>query len=169
MCSFNYGELNTAGNGSFVQLMSTTDLDVALPDFRASRGHALASLPYELSPSEFLKYYTSDSSTYANSDSDSDSDSNVVGAIDATSSPSPSSSSSDDSLYSLVKQYGPVVIGLLAGNILIGVILCIIGVLTCMKTIVRSGARSKTLPSTYTPVRFKENEATEDNGYRYQD
>ena len=152
--------------------MSSTDLNAALPDFLASRANTLSSLPNELSPSDFLKYYRGSSSsntTSSGSSSSSDSSADVVGAIDASSTPSSSSSSTDDKLYSLVKQYGPIVIGLLAGNILIGVLLCIIGLFTCMKTVMKSGARSRSLPSTYTPVRFKEAEAAEESGYRYQD
>ncbi|KAF7793489.1 hypothetical protein EIP86_004601 [Pleurotus ostreatoroseus] len=165
--SFNYGEIDVSESGSYIQLMSTTDLNVALPDFLASRANTLSSLPAELAPSDFLKWYRgSSSSSMSNSISDSSDD--VAGATDGSSTPSSSPTSTDDKLYSLAKQYGPVVIGLLAGNMLIGVLLCIIGLFTCMRRAVNHGAGSRSLPSTYAPVRFKEAEAAE-SGYRYQD
>ncbi|KAJ3552575.1 hypothetical protein NM688_g4082 [Phlebia brevispora] len=168
--SFNYGEISVSGNQSYVQLLPTTDLDEALPDFLASRANVLSSMPPELSPSTFLYYAIQTMSSSNDEDI-------VSGAIDAasasSSTPTPSSSSiptpssspssSDDKLYSLVTKYGPVVVGLLAGNVIIGIVLCLIGLFTCVKTVVKSGARTRNVASTYAPVRFKEAEAAEEN------
>ncbi|KAF7796361.1 hypothetical protein EIP86_007538 [Pleurotus ostreatoroseus] len=52
--SFNYNGLTTSGDGSFIQMLPTTNLDAALPDFQSSRSKTLAGMPPELSPSDFV-------------------------------------------------------------------------------------------------------------------
>ena len=166
-CRFDYGDTDSSGNQSFVQLISTTDLDEAWPDFKASRAKALAAVPQTIDPATLVQLANSDS------DNSTSTDDNISGA-DSTSSPvstptAAPSENSDDKLYSLVEKYGPVVIGLLAGNILIGVLLCIIGLTACMRGVVKGGAKTRNIGSSYAPVRFKEAEAHGDRESEYHD
>ena len=76
------------------------------------------------------------------------------------------SADEDSQLVSLVKRYGPAVIGLLAGNILIGVILAAIGVAACLR---RQGAKSRNISPSYAPIRFKEANTSSGVDVTYQD
>lgn len=163
-------------------MLPTTDPNEAWPDFVASRQAALAALPPTVDPATILQILngapynatdngnsttTTSTNTNANSNTNaysnpkkpttSNEDFSAVGAVEE-STPSPSSDS-NDKLTSLVEKYGPVIIGLLAGNLIIGLVLCIIGVATCLRSVVKSGAKSRSINPTYTPVRFKEAEA----------
>ena len=171
--SFDYGDTDSTGEQSFVQLLSTTNLNEALPEFIEARNLALASLPPQLPPLELARVINGTRVSSDGSAGDSgDLAENSVGGD--TSAPSASGGVSDPTtssgqLYSLVEKYGPVVIGLLAGNTLIGVVLCVISLFVCMKRAGRSRARTRTLESTYVPVRFKEADAAEESGVRYND
>ncbi|KAI0084523.1 aspartic peptidase domain-containing protein [Irpex rosettiformis] len=107
------------------------------------------------------------SSKSSNNDDDGSSEhliTNTTGAKSALAdSSSPSSSDSSSQLLSLVKQYGPVIIGLLAGNILIGIILVAVGLASCLR---KQGGKTRSVGATYAPVRFKEVESTGEDGYR---
>lgn len=140
--SFDYGETDSSGNSSYVQLVPTTDAEFAWYDFSVSRAKALKQLPPTMDPAALVKLA-----------SQSDDGSAASGAVEST----PGSGSSDQ-LYGLVDKYGPVIIGLLAGNILVGVLLCIIGLAACLRGHVRAGA-TRSVNSSYAPVRVKEAEA----------
>ena len=77
-------------------------------------------------------------------------------------------SDGDDShLTSLVKKYGVVALALLVTNLIIGLVLCIIGVIICLR---RKREIRRTNNPTYAPVRFKEPESEGgDEGVRYED
>ena len=66
-------------------------------------------------------------------------------------------------LVSLVGKYGPAVVGLVAGNVFVGVILAAIGIATCLR---RQGAKSRNISPMYAPVRFKEAESGIDPTYQ---
>ena len=142
-----------------MQMLSTTNLDDAYVDFNISRSKALSTLPPTLDPQTLI-----DLSNAETSNNDTDSATKVSGAVEASSSPSASSDMSSQ-LYNLVDKYGPIIIGLLAGNVLIGVLLCIIGLTVCLRGHVRSGAKTRNIGSSYAPVRFKEAEAYEAREY----
>ena len=154
---FDYGD---DGSSPFVQLLSTTDLNEAYTDFNASRSAALANLPPTISPADLVRIANSQSTDDTTDDSAA-SPTKVSGAAEAAT----PSSSSDSSLYNLVDKYGPVIIGLLAGNLLIGILLVIIGLAACLRGHVRAGAQSRNIGSSYAPVRFKEAEAYEAREY----
>lgn len=59
------------------------------------------------------------------------------------------------SVVSLLDKYGPVVIGLLAGNMVVMLILCIIALVACTRGAIRSGAKTRSAP-TYVPVAFRD-------------
>ena len=157
-------------------MLSTTDLNEALPEFKEARNQALANLPPQLPPSELARLIngTRDSSDGSVSDSSDLSDNSVSGGPNDASIPSASGgvsdpTTSDSQLYALVQKYGPVIIGLLAGNVIIGVVLCVIGLFVCIKSTVKSGVRTRSLAPTYVPVRFKEAEVAEEGGVHYRD
>ncbi|THG99797.1 hypothetical protein EW026_g2607 [Hermanssonia centrifuga] len=157
--SFDYGDTDSTGVNSFVQLISTTNQGEALTDFAATRAQVLKSLPPTIDPATFLDIYTGGDGSPAVGDVAS----GALDASDSTPSAVPAGSdSSSDRLNSLVEKYGPIIIGLLAGNALIGVLLCIIALTVCLRGVVKSGARSRNINPTYAPVRFKEAEAAED-------
>ena len=145
-----------------MQLLSTTNLLDAYNDFNISRTKTLASLPPTIDPQTLINL--SNAQTSDNDTDTTDSATKVSGAVEASSSPS-SSSDMSSQLYNLVDKYGPVIIGLLAGNVLIGVLLCIIGLTVCLRGHVRAGATTRNIGSSYAPVRFKEAEAFEAREY----
>lgn len=171
---FDFGDGDSSGNSSFMQMLPTTSPSEAYADFVASRAKTLASLPQEIDPNTLVGILeggdgsSSTNSTGSNSKvnpntkkpSTTNSDFGAMGAVEE-STPT-ASSDSTDKLTSLVEKYGPVIIGLLAGNLLIGAILCVIGVMTCLRAVVKSGAKSRSINPSYAPVRFKEAEALED-------
>ncbi|KAI0084524.1 aspartic peptidase domain-containing protein [Irpex rosettiformis] len=141
--SFNFGnwtQATTPNDGSFAQLMPLTNQLDAWADFLATRATNLKSLPRAPSMAEFQELIAQDDD-FSNSSNPSSTDdkssesehltSNKTGAKSALAD-SPSSSS-DSQILSLVKQYGPAIVGLLAGNILIGIILVAVGVVTCLR------------------------------------
>lgn len=60
-----------------------------------------------------------------------------------------------DNTDTLSNIFGPVVIGLLSGNLLVGIVLCGIGLSVCVRKGASSGVSRRTAP-TYAPVRVKE-------------
>lgn len=90
------------------------------------------------------------------------------GALEALEAQLPAAStsqSSDSKLTSLVEKYGPVVLGLLAGNVLIGLLLCILGLMTCLRVVVKSGVKIRSISPSYAPVRAKEEGSGADEKY----
>ena len=129
-----------------MQLLSTTDPDEAWTDFYQSRTEALRSLPPALDLQAAI------SSTSLTSGTNPSGSAAIEGHLS-------SSSSSDSQLTSLVEKYGPIIIGLLAGNVVIGAILCVVGLAICMRSVVKGGARAGNVRSSYAPVQVKEEEA----------
>lgn len=129
----------------FVQLLSTTQRDASWTEFQQARALALKSLPTALDPAELLKI----ASGAAADDTSGNAQVKTTGGIS-------SGDESDSDLTSLVKKYGPLVVGLLAGNLLVGILLFFIGLAVCVKGVVRGGAKTKSIGSSYTPVSFKD-------------
>ena len=156
---FDYGD---DGSQPFVQLLSTTDLNEALPDFNKSRGATLAALPPTIAPIDLVNIANNQST-----DGSAAAPTRLSGAAEASPTSSSSTSGGDASaqLYSLVDKYGPVVLGLLAGNLLVGILLLIVALAACVRGRVRSGATTRNIGPSYAPVRFKESEAYEAREY----
>lgn len=157
--SFDYGDTDSSGAQAFVQLVATTDLDAAWPDFAAARAQALAALPPAIDPATLIDIVNGGTG----------SGDSVAGAGALPSSTTmvakptavAAAAAGDDAgskLYDLVDHYGPIVIGLLAGNILVGVLLCAIALAACLRGVVSGGGRTRTVSSTYAPVRVKDAE-----------
>lgn len=157
---YNFGQLPTRisnATGAYVQMLPTTDRDAAWTDFLASRQEVLAHHPHVIDPIVMQQLFPADfptdlptntSDVPSASPSAGGGSSAVAGALsDAHASAAGAASSGPSSdggaVASLLGKYGPVVIGLLAGNILVMLILCIIALAACMRGVVRSGATTR--------------------------
>ncbi|PSS35535.1 hypothetical protein PHLCEN_2v1498 [Hermanssonia centrifuga] len=169
--SFDFGDAGTTNN-SFIQLLPTTDPSAAWTEFVLARAETLAGLPPIADPPvlELLIEYETNSTSSNNSTSTGDAGDptdSLSGAIQnddiTNSTPSSNYQTTDSDAVNLLDKYGPVVVGLLAGNILISLLLLIVGLVACTRGWMRKGARSA--PS-YVPVRLKEAAMAEDMDYR---
>lgn len=168
--SFNYGAdpgRTQNGTGSYIQLLSTTQEDAAWVDFERSRIETLMALEFIVDPlvlqqfpgaldglakqlqAEGLAPPPANSSSGGTSTDNAGAQGRVLGAVE-------SSSAGSSSVASLLHKYGPVVIGLLATNVFVMLLLCTIALVACTRGVVRKGARTRSLPATYAPVSFKE-------------
>ena len=186
--SFNFGnwtQATTPNDGSFIQLLPLTNQSEAWTDFLTTRAINLKSLPRAPSITELQSILSSDDSSNTddssttssassssatstdsnnNNDSKSKSDERPIANSGAAKSALADGTSPDSNsqLVSLVEKYGPVIIGLLAGNILIGVVLVAVGIATCMR---KQGGKSRNISPSYAPVRFKEADSGADSTY----
>ncbi|KAA1467341.1 acid protease [Dentipellis sp. KUC8613] len=152
---FDYGNVTSAGDvieDPYINILPLTNAKDALGDFNRSRQNALSQLPPEQSLADSRKQFggnSTSSSSSSSSKDDKDTDS-IVGAV---------TSDSDDSDWSTlldrIDHWGPVVVGLLAGNVVIGIILCFIGLAVCIRRGRTTGA-TRTVNPSYTPVQFRE-------------
>lgn len=147
--SFDYGDYDPVSKKDsqpFAQLLSTTQQDASWTEFQSARTKTLAALPPIIDPAQLIKLATGASTD----NSTANAQIRTSGAI------SGDDGSSDSDLTSLVKRYGPLVVGLLAGNLLVGILLFFIGLVVCVKGVVRGGAKTRTMGSAYTSVSFKD-------------
>ena len=168
---YNFGDnlaRNENGTGSYMQLLSVTDQDRAWNDFHLTRIAALKQLPPIVDPvvlQKVPKVLDSITQTLGISEPTDKSASNdktpeagAAGAVAAVSSPSASptatSVSTHDAVVSLLDKYGPVVIGLLAGSILVMLLLCILALAMCIRR-----PKTRSVSSSYAPVRYKDKAA----------
>ena len=155
--SFDYGDYDptTKKDGQpFAQLLSITKQDTAWAEFQSARATALKSLPPLIDPKTLLNIDSSSIATDTQTndtktDDGSGAQVRVSGAVSDT-------DGSDSDLTSLVKKYGPVVIGLLAGNLIVGLLLLFVGLAVCVKGVIKGGAKTRTMGSAYVPVSFKD-------------
>ncbi|TFY76163.1 hypothetical protein EWM64_g7849 [Hericium alpestre] len=139
----------------YVQLLKVTDQDKAWTEFFSVRKQTLQKFPPEPSLDKVRQYLGANAS--ASSDS-SQNDAKVQG--DAVSGAAASDDSDSTSkLLDQMDKYSPIVIGLLAGNLLIGVLLCAIALAACMRRGTSTSTRS--VNPTYAPVRFKDGEESQ--------
>lgn len=162
---FDYGDF-TGEEGdqvanAYAQVLALTDPSDALADFKTSRSAALAQSPPEATLEEIKGWVqedneptTTSTSSKASSTSKSSSTSNDKAVQNAVTSGDDSDSAS---VTDKLNTYGPAIVGLLAGNLLVGIVLCAIGISVCIRRGASVGpARNAPI---YAPVRFKE-----DNG-----
>ena len=118
-------------------MISTTDVSTMWSDFQTQRAKTLSTLPPTIDPSSIPKQSSSSSSSSSSTGS-------VLGALD-----SDSDSSSGSAADSWVKKYGTVALGLLAANLIVGIVLICVTLTLCVRGMKgKSGAR-------YAPVRFR--------------
>ena len=113
-----------------MQLLSTTNATTAIADALKSRQSTLSHMGPEVSPSQYLSLRSTSSASGTSLDL----------------------SNGGGSSESAVEKYAPAVIGLLAANLLIGLILLALAVLGC----VRRGRSKSTAKPTYVAVRSKD-------------
>lgn len=155
--SFDYGETESSGNNAYIQLLSTTNRDEAWADFTKTRRDVLGGLPPALSPTVVAGAYITRNATNPTS-----SGSAVSGAIGDVS--NVEIGSGVDSSFAAVlvaavlNKWGPVIIGLLAANVLMVTILCIVAIVACTRGVIKGGVKSRSIGASYAPVRVKEAE-----------
>ena len=156
--SFDYGDYDPATKKDgqpFVQLLSTTKQDAAWAEFQSARAIALKSLPPTIDPKDLFNPNSSSDATNKTGDgtvNDAGSGNTHVRVSGVAS----DTDGEDSDLTSLVKKYGPIVIGLLAGNLIVGLLLFLVGLAVCVKGIIKGGAKTRTMGSAYVPVSFKD-------------
>ena len=171
------------GTGSYIQTVPTTNRDDAWREFLVSRTLALQQLPflidpllYQIIPDDLFDFdngtsSTSPAPTQTSTPPMSASQSSTVAttspvAVGAVSDVDLTSASSHNSaVVSLLDKYGAIVIGLLAGNIAILVILLGIALVACTRGALRSSAGMRNISPNYAPVPFKERAATADEEF----
>ncbi|TFY76162.1 hypothetical protein EWM64_g7851 [Hericium alpestre] len=173
--SFNYGNDSIVrfDNGSFkdvvsqnpyIQLLKLTDQDKAWAEFFDVRKQTLKTYPPEPSLDKVRQYLDADSSSGDGMSDGNGDDKNSDDSQNAAIQGGASSDDSDSSMSQLLDKldkYSPIVIGLLAGNVIIGLLLCAIALATC----IHRGASTKRVGPTYAPVRFKDGGSGEEVVY----
>jgi len=167
--SFNYGDISAQGNVTsssdpFVQLLSVTDANEAIVDFQKSRKQTLQRLPSEPSYDQLLGLLNTNADTVITIDPDQndpldgDNPSDRGNTLAAAALSSDSSPSDDDlsTLADHVELYSPIIVGLLAGNLLVGLVLCAVGLSVCVRRGHTEGGRVHSVDPNYAPVRFQE-------------
>ncbi|GJE94322.1 acid protease [Phanerochaete sordida] len=84
----------------------------------------------------------------------------VAGAI-ADADPSRAASNADTGTVSLLNKYGPIVIGLLAANVVVMTLLCIIGLIACTRGALRGSSKMRSIAPSYAPVAFRDKQAAD--------
>lgn len=158
MIRFNYGD-TPSYNGSFIQFLPVTNPEDAWTDFKQYRAQSLVTMPPEANYTREVAYCQHASCGSGDESKSSLDGKEVADAVDD------SAKSDDTRVVSLMKQYGIAVLGLLAGNVVIGLVLCIIGLVACLKA---KNTPSRIINPSYTPVCFKEPESGPSDG-RYED
>ncbi|KAJ7604943.1 aspartic peptidase domain-containing protein [Mycena polygramma] len=127
----------------YVQLLADTVTDQAASDFVTVRANLLQNAPPELAPQDIINLFDGSSSNSSSVAAGSDAMSEK--ASENLASGSTGSSSADTT----VTKYGPIVIGLLAANLAILLVLAVLGIIN----FVRNG---RSTGPTYQRVRFNE-------------
>ncbi|KAL4250345.1 peptidase A1 family protein [Abortiporus biennis] len=153
--SYNSGDEN---QGPYAQLLSTTDPVQGYAEFTPARATALKSLPLEVEPSKIIKAMTVLANANTNTTSTSMSLNSTTAAVIGAVAEGDLAGDNISGLSSTVNRYGPVVIGLLAANLLVGLLLLIIGISAFLRGVISKGGKSRSVASTYAPVRFKDPE-----------
>ncbi|TFY71525.1 hypothetical protein EVG20_g1470 [Dentipellis fragilis] len=169
--SFDFGEKDANGMitvDPFIQLMSTEDANEIQADFMKSRTEALSQLPPEATvdqvKAELAAQTAGQNSTGAASSAKSqdsaaeketeDVSGGVANGASAKSLLSGGNDSDASELLDKVDKFGPIVVGLLAGNVLIGLLLCVLGVVFVVRR-GRTVGPTRTINPSYAPVATK--------------
>lgn len=132
---FDYGDF-TGEKGdqvanAYAQVLALTDPKNALADFNRSRSAALAQSPPEATFEEIQGQVQQDNNpTTTSTSSKSTSTYNGKAVENAVETGDLQDSAS---VVDKFNAYGPAIIGLLSGNLLVGIILCAIGISVCIK------------------------------------
>ncbi|ETW82863.1 aspartic peptidase [Heterobasidion irregulare TC 32-1] len=163
---FDYGVSDSKGNvikNPFIQLLPLTNPVKDGTEFFKNRLHTLSQSPPEATPEE-IRQLLGDSSAGGTSSPDTSSSSGASSSLDKSVGNAVTTSDSGDSslstLVSRMDQWSPVIVGLLAGNLVVGIVICILALSMCVRRGATSvGTRARTASPSYVPVRFKEDSA----------
>ncbi|KAA1469080.1 acid protease [Dentipellis sp. KUC8613] len=177
---FNFGDRDVNGtlvSDPYVQLLALSIADDILDDYAKSRAQALSQLP-PLATIDAIKAELANHKSDLPSETSSDYASWPTSASASAGTPSSSGVSKDEKLsnalvdtdgsdaasqvLSKVDTFGPVVVGLLAGNVLIGLVLLVLGVCLCIRRGRTVGASPRGFNSAYVSV----SKVDEDGTYR---
>ncbi|KAF8892820.1 aspartic peptidase domain-containing protein [Gymnopilus junonius] len=192
---FDFGD--NAANGAisdpYIQLLSTLDPAKAISEVATIRGQTLASLPPEMDPTRLVGLVTNieASSGAAAFFQSSSASSAIVTPTSSSGSPSldsdgPKSKSKTDVQLavggaggvgqavfidgSVVDKYGSVIVGLLAANLFVGLLLLIFGVLSYVKRgSSKNLGRKNTIDPPGPPVYVPVKNVDQDEGYRFSE
>ncbi|KAA1469019.1 acid protease [Dentipellis sp. KUC8613] len=144
--SFNFGA--KAANGTitvepFIQLLSTVDTDKMQADFIKSRREALAQFPPEATLDQVKAEFASD---------DDDRDGRDSGSGESLL--ADGSGSDTSKVLDKINKFGPVVLGLLVGNAVIGLLLCMLAIASAVRA-GRAVGPMRTINPSYAPVATK--------------
>ncbi|KAJ6584274.1 aspartic peptidase domain-containing protein [Mycena sp. CBHHK59/15] len=145
----------------FVQLLSQTIASEAAADFASVRAQFLALTAPELSPADTIRLFDGPSAgTTMDSSAPACSPSTASGASDAVLGKAKTSADLADSngsstTDSQVVKYGPVIIGLLAANLVILLVLAFLGVMSFVRN-GRTTGPTRALNPQYAPVKVKD-------------
>ncbi|KAG9221782.1 hypothetical protein CCMSSC00406_0006725 [Pleurotus cornucopiae] len=152
--SFDYGSFDDQGHLTeqpFIQLLPTTNSKEAWAEFTAIRAKALEGT-VELAPSELRILAMQDNTDDHHPDAPIDEASKISGVL----------ATSDDADHiegaaaGAIQRYAPVVIGLLSGNLLILVVICVLGLYFCIS---KGGRNGKSAPANYHPVKLQKGDS----------
>ena len=147
LISYNFGNPSASddkGVTPIMQLLAQTDPKTAGSEAAAARKEALSKLNPELPPSQFLDTNT-DVSKWPIASSTLE---HPMLTFDQK-----ANSKHDNNRDSVIEKYAPAVIGLLAANLVIGLVLVVLGLSGCLR---RGGKSAPTKTPHYTPVKFKD-------------
>ena len=142
-------------------MLSTTNTSSMWQEFHDERTATLAELPPTLDPAAIIQA-EKDYQTFQSESGQRDEDLHSTGIGAAA-----VSDDDDFNRSSWEDKYGNIALGLLAANLLVGVVLLAVTVTMCVR-----GVKGKSVGSRYAPVRSKETITTEDferGGQRYSD
>ena len=172
--SFDFGDTTTGGTGSpYMQLLNEIDPVKAAAQVKTIRGETMASMPPEIAPADLLELLGGSNespgpSTIASPTKPAGAaaeSSTSKSSVDASIGGAHVSVNIDDE----VKRYGLIAIGLLAANLLIGLVLVGFGIMSCIR---RGSARKNSrdvvtaAAPQYVPVKLQEEGGY--SGYRDQ-
>ncbi|KAF9004735.1 aspartic peptidase domain-containing protein [Cyathus striatus] len=140
---YDFGDYEADGKlgNPYIQLLSKTNMDEAKDQFLSL---------IEKYNKEHPEDDVDDSTNSSVNGSEDNDDNSTTGRIVSN----VASASDNEDTNSTVKKYAPVVLGLLAANLLVGLILIVLGVMSY----IRKGKPSRSITPTYVPVKVRDEE-----------
>jgi len=153
---FNFGDTSSQGE-PYIQLLNTTDTKKAISQVATIRGKTMASLPPELPPAELVKLLPGGPSSPTTSVRPSQTTGSKKAQANVASEDYGNPLSTVD-----VKKYGLIGFSLLGANIVIGLVLLVFAVLSCVR---KGRARKRNAQTTtarqYVPVHLHDDRESE--------
>lgn len=146
---FNHGDFvdpsQNKSQNAYIQLLPLVDVTNAAEDFARSRENALSQFPPEATLAQLRERAGLSGSTSTSS--------SVAGLL---ADDEVSSSSGYSALVDRVNTFGPAIIALLGANVLVGIMLCLLGIVIWIRKGATQGSTRTRSAPVYAPVRMKE-------------